>query len=279
MANSLRRWEYRDFLVPARGDAVFAEGMCDSQFEELLVERIDGRRSGAARWLVPQVPLDVLAVAAGVENAEVKGERRCDFLFCPPGAEPVVLEVDGSQHEEAKLVDRERDMLLRKAGFPTIRVPTAEVRAGKGPGLEGVFDAINEALSGRRAKNPYAWVPVEGDRRSESSSKPWHPLVWGPIQTHRLVLAICESVDAGFLSGERWVIELSDPTGLSAGLVGPISGDTCRACRDLGCGRFRAEGSGFSWQWRRGCLPARGRRRVRVRTDERSGNQRWSSSS
>ena len=41
--------EDRDFLVPARGAAVFAEGMCDSEFEELLVEQIDARRSGAAR--------------------------------------------------------------------------------------------------------------------------------------------------------------------------------------------------------------------------------------
>ena len=206
--------EDRDFLVPARGAAVFAEGMCDSDFEELLVEQIDARRSGAARWLVPQAPLDVLAVAAGVENAEAQGERRCDFLFCPLGSEPVVFEVDGSQHEEAQLVDRERDTLLRNAGIPTVRVTTEELRAGKGPGLEGVFEATRKALAGRNSPNP------------------WHPLVWGPLQTHRLMLAICESADAGFLSGERWVIELSDPTGLSAGLIGPYL-ETLAALADI----------------------------------------------
>ena len=206
--------EDQDFLVPARGDAVFAEGMCDSEFEELLVEQINTRRSGAARWLVPQPPLDVLAVAAGVEDAEASGERRCDFLFCPPGSEPVVFEVDGSQHETARLVDQERDTLLRKAGISTVRIPTEELRTAGGPGLDGVFEATRKALAGRNGPNP------------------WHPLVWGPIQTHRLMLAICESVDAGFLIGERWVVELVDPTGLSAGLIGPYL-ETLAALGDI----------------------------------------------
>ncbi len=193
---------------------MFAEGMCDSELEELLVEQIDARRQGATRWLVPQAPLDVLAVAAEVETAEPQGERRCDFLFCPPGSEPVVFEVDGSQHEEAGLVDQERDKLLQRAGIPTVRVTTEELRAGKDPGLDDVFRAIQKAPAGRNGPNP------------------WHPLVWGPLQTHRLMLAICESVDAGFLSGERWVIELSDPTGLSAGLFGPYL-ETLAALADI----------------------------------------------
>ena len=125
-----------------------------------------------------------------------------------------MLEVDGSQHETARLVDRERDTLLRKAGIPTVRVTTEELRAEKGPGLEGVFEATRKALAGRNSPNP------------------WHPLVWGPLQTHRLMLAICESADAGFLSGERWVIELSDPTGLSAGLIGPYL-ETLAALTDI----------------------------------------------
>ena len=230
--------EDRDFLVPARGDSVFAEGMCDSQFEELLVEQVDGHWPGAARWLVPQMPLDVLAAACGVEGAEVEGERRCDFLFCPPGAEPVVFEVDGAQHEDAELEDRQRDLLLQRAGIRTVRIPTADLRAGEGPGLEGAFDVIAEAFSGRGSRNSSVRVPVEGDRRSESESDSWHPLVWGPIQTHRLVLAICEAVDAGFLSGECWVIELSDPTGLSAGLVGPYLETLAALAEIWGVGDF-----------------------------------------
>lgn len=212
----------RDFRVPSRGETLFAEGMCDSDFEELLVTQIESREPGASRWLIPQAPLDVLSVAAGLPNAEIEGERRCDFLFCAPGAEPVVFEVDGTQHQQAQLVDQGRDRLLRRAGIHAVRIPTAELRAAQGTGLDRVFEAINEARPGPR-----------GD-----SSNPWHPLVWGPIQTHRLVLAICESVDAGFLSGDRWVIELSDPTDLSAGLVGPYLETLAALAEIWGAGGF-----------------------------------------
>lgn len=195
----------RHLLVPSKGQSAFAAGLCDSDFEELLVEKIENRKTGASRWLIPQAPLDVLSVAAGLKNAEIAGERRCDFLFCPPGLEPVVFEVDGSQHQQAGLVDQSRDQLLRQTGIQTVRIPTAELSAAMGPGLDRVFEVVDNACS----------------EQSEGSSQSWHPQVWGPIQTHRLVLAICESVDAGFLSGDRWVIELSDPTDLSARLVGP----------------------------------------------------------
>ena len=190
----------RDFLVPVRGATEFAGGMCDSREEDRFVEMIEERRTGAARWLIPQAPLDVLAAAAGVES-EVEGERRCDFLFCPPGSEPVVFEVDGSQHEDAQLVDRSRDRLIERAGLTTARVPTSEVRSGLGRGLDDAFRHVDDAKAG-----------PDGS---------WHPQVWGPVQTHRLVLAVCEAVDAGFLSGEHWVIEVCDPTGFSTALVGP----------------------------------------------------------
>ncbi len=200
-----------DFLVPARGAVEFAEGMCESAAEEALVDFFMTVEPGAERYLIPQVPLDVLASAAGVKGAEPSAHRRCDFLFCPPGAVPTVVEVDGSQHQEAKSVDRQRDRLLKQAGISTVRVPTAELGGRwKGPGLDSLQKAIDEAV---RSQN--------GLHSPESSFDAWPPLVWGPIQVHRLVLAICEAVEAGFLSGERWIIELDDPTGLSAYLVGP----------------------------------------------------------
>ena len=193
----------QDFLIPAKGNSEFSKGMCDSEEEEQLVDLIEERRPGAAMWLIPQAPLDLLAAAAGVD-AEVEGERRCDFLFCPPGSTPVVFEVDGVQHQEAKLVDKDRDRLLKKAGISTIRVPTSELRTGRGPSLDQVFQAVAEARFGRQAE-----------------PQNWHPMVWGPVQTHRLMLAVCEAINAGFLSGERWVVDVSDRTGLSPKLIGP----------------------------------------------------------
>ncbi|MCQ3812237.1 MAG: RecQ family ATP-dependent DNA helicase [Acidimicrobiia bacterium] len=196
-----------DFLVPSKGKSMLTGDWYDSEFEEQLVERIEEDRPGAAMWLVPQPLLDMLAFAAGVD-AEVDGERRCDFLFCPPGSMPVVFEVDGAQHQDAKLEDKDRDRLLKKAGIRSVRVPTSELRAERGPGLDQVIKVVAEARFGRRAG-------AQRDRQA------WHPKVWGPIQTHRLMLAICEAIDAGFLSGERWVIDVSDPTGLSPKLIGP----------------------------------------------------------
>lgn len=196
-----------DFLVPSKGKSALSGGWYDSEYEERLVERIEEHRPGAAMWLVPQPPLDKLIFAAGLE-AEVESERRCDLLFCPPGSAPVVFEVDGGQHKEARLVDRDRDRSLERAGIRTVRVPTSELRAGRGPGLEEVFKVVAEARFGQR-------IDVQSDRGA------WHPKVWGPIQTHRLVLAVCEAIYAGFLSGDRWVIKVSDPTGLSLRLIGP----------------------------------------------------------
>lgn len=193
----------QDFLIPARGSSKFSRGMCDSEEEDQLVDLIEQHRPGSAMWLIPQAPLDLLAAAAGLD-AEAEGERRCDFLFCPPGSTPVMFEVDGIQHKEARLVDKDRDRLLKMAGISTIRVPTSELRDGRGPGLHRVFQAVAEARFGRQA-----------------DLQDWHPMVWGPVQTHRLMLAVCEAINAGFLSGEHWVIDVSDPTGLSPKLIGP----------------------------------------------------------
>ncbi len=210
----------QDFLVPAKGKSEFSGGMCDSEDEDRLVELIEEHRPGAAMWLIPQPPLDLLAAAAGVD-AETQGERRCDFLFCPPGAEPVVFEVDGVQHEEAKLVDKDRDRLLERAGIPSIRVPTSELRAGRGPGLDDVFQVVADARFGRQANR-----------------QNWHPMVWGPVQTHRLLLAVCEAINAGFLSGDHWVIDVSDPTGLSPKLIGPYLETLAAAAEIWGADKF-----------------------------------------
>ena len=205
-------------MVPSKGKSAISQGLCDSEYEEQLVKRIEQHRPGSAMWLVPQPLLEMLAFAAGVD-AEIEGKRRCDFLFCPPGSEPVVFEVDGTQHEDATLVDEQRDRLLLKAGIRTVRVPTSELRAGRGSGLSDVLKTVAEARCGQQAD-------------AQSGRQAWHPMVWGPVQTHRLVLAVCEAIDAGFLSGDRWVIDVSDPTELSPKLIGPYL-ETLAAVADI----------------------------------------------
>ena len=189
-----------DFLVPNRGNTVFDMKLCESIEEQQLVDLLEKGKPGSTRWLVPQAPLDLLAASAQ-NDIDTDEQRRCDFLFSSLGNTPVIFEVDGSQHQTATGVDHARDRAASNAGIETVRVPTQELRDDEGNGLGRVFKAVQDA-SGR-------------------SPQKWHPLVWGPIQTHRLVLGICEALDAGYVSGDCWVIEVLDPTGLSPGLLGP----------------------------------------------------------
>ena len=198
-----------DFLVPS-GDAPAAEsGLTDSDEEWQFVEWLAGRSPGAVRWLVPQFSLGGLVEAAGPLQADdaaggaranPPGVQRCDFLFAPVGAPPVVIEIDGGQHTEQVAVDEDRDSRLGAVGVPTIRVPTGELAAGEGPGLR----AVEELIAG---------VPAAPQAVS--------PLVWGPIQAHRLVLALCEAIAGGFLRGERWLVEVRDPTSIAVEVVAP----------------------------------------------------------
>jgi ATP-dependent DNA helicase RecQ len=154
--------------------------------------------ANAGRWLIPQPSLDGLVTAAGLPAA---GERRADFLVTGPGQTAFVLEVDGSQHEDAALVDDDRDVLLEEAGYEVVRVTTSEVRHGNGLGLDEV--------EGR-------WSPA-----SSSSGRTYQRLVWAPAQVHRALLALLDGLTVGFLRGDRWVIELDDPLDVVLELLPP----------------------------------------------------------
>ena len=208
-----------DFTVPGGGEVSFDYGlargdysssdlvqMTESNREREFVEWVAGEAPASLRWLTPQPALDLLVAAA--EGTRGLGgpddQRRCDFLFSPPGAQPVVFEVDGAQHEEQREEDLNRDRLLRSIGIATIRVSTTELDEGTGRGLR----AVEEVLQ----RHPgFATNGIE-------------PLVWAPIQVHRLVLGLCEAIDAGWLSGNRWHVEVHDQTGLAVNLVGPYLG-------------------------------------------------------
>ena len=45
--------------------------------------------------------------------------------------------------------------------------------------------------------------------------------MWAAVQTHRLVLAVCEAISAGWLTGDRWDLRVTDPTGAAPRLLGP----------------------------------------------------------
>ena len=195
------------FVVPAGGDRGYDFDLTDSTAENDLVRLVNDFQPGAARWLLPQPSLDAL-LASGRSNGSAntrydmdmgKG-RRCDFLFVAPTGRPVIIEVDGGQHSEQKAVDTQRDRQLKTVGIDTIRIPTRQLSIGGGEGI----DALRRLVTG-----------------APTPSLSLEPLIWAPVQTHRLMLGLCEAVTGGFLTGDRWNVSVSDPTGLAVELIGP----------------------------------------------------------
>ena len=197
-----------DFTMPAAGEAVFDVDLNESTAESRFVEWANRQVPSSVRWLVPQPSLDLLAAAADSTARPARarpirdqsGDGRCDFLFAPPGADPVVIEVDGGQHAEQKSVDRHRDRRLAAAGVRTVRVTTHELAEDDGAGLRELAIVL---------------------RAAPAATGAMQPLVWAPTQVHRLVLGLCEAIDGGYLNGDRWTVEVHDPTGLATDLLGP----------------------------------------------------------
>ena len=150
-------------------------------------------RAYAIRWTIPQVSFSALT---GEPD-----DRRVDFLLCPPLSEPFVVEIDGLQHKAARNVDAARDAALMKAGFDVIRVPAEQVRQGMGSGL----DAVRARLSASPSHRP----PTAAEMR----------VAYGPAEVHRVVAALVEAIAVGFVSGERWQIEIQ---GCSSWAVGGL---------------------------------------------------------
>jgi ATP-dependent DNA helicase RecQ len=171
--------------------------MFESDFEAKFFEWFQRRFPEHVRWVIAQPSFDLLLRAAGVEAASC---RRCDFLVGVPGVAPFVVEIDGSQHSAQALLDSERDEKLLEAGLQTIRVTSDELSRGAGVQLERVAELMT---------------------RATEVAQTVEPLTWAPIQVHRLMTALIQSVACGFLAGNRWVIELDDPTSLAAKLIGP----------------------------------------------------------
>jgi ATP-dependent DNA helicase RecQ len=201
-----------------------------SEDEEALVRSWVRSTVGetAGRWLVPQASLDALVSAAGLPAA---GDRRADFLVAAPGQTPFVIEIDGAQHEDAPLVDSDRDALLEQAGYDVLRVSTSEVRRGSGLGLDDVQSR---------------W-----QARGAMGGHTYRQLVWAPAQVHRAVLAIVDGLAAGVLRGGRWVIALEDPLDVVLDLLPPYL-DLFAAIDRLWGGAVAPHeivvGSGESWR-------------------------------
>ena len=154
--------------------------------------------AAASRWFVPQASFDDLT--ASLADQSPSG-RRVDFLVAVPFGRPFVVEIDGPQHQGPSSPDSARDQRLDSVRIPVVRIPTAELDQGNGANLDRVRDLWS---------NPQ---PVANKAVSDA--------LMVPPSIHRLVVALLDAVEAGFLRGERWVIELASEPHIDPALLWP----------------------------------------------------------
>jgi ATP-dependent DNA helicase RecQ len=185
----------------------------------------------AVQWLIPQARLDLVLASRGVES---QGIILVDFMLQAPWLRPLVIEIDGLQHEEAKVIDAQADRSAEQAGISVLRIPTSEIRDGEGPQLDALKDFWSQPKSSED-------VPV---------------LELLPAQVHRTVLGILEGVEAGFLGSDTWSIRLFETSQLVGGVLGPYF-DALAAIDDLwGEGyltpkRIDIRGTNENWSYER----------------------------
>ena len=112
-----------------------------------------------------------------------------------------MVEIDGPQHEDTTSPDGERDRLLNKIGIPVVRIPTAEIDQGQGANLE-------------RVRSLWATPQVVTDKRILDA-------ILVPPSLHRLVIALLDAVDAGFLRGATWMVEVVGEPSVDSSLIWP----------------------------------------------------------
>ena len=122
------------------------------------------------------------------------------MVNAPFGA-PFVIEIDGAQHGDSISPDRERDQMLTEVGIEVVRIPTSEIDQGHGPNLERVRSL---------------WTSPQG-----VSDTTMADAVLVPVSIHRLAIALLDAVEAGFLSGQTWVVEVDGDPDVAHSLLCP----------------------------------------------------------
>ena len=69
--------------------------------------------------------------------------RRADFMFYVPGHYPLIIEIDGGEHQQKQQADAHRDAALSRHKIRTIRIPNSEIDK-EGPNLKGSLIHVNK---------------------------------------------------------------------------------------------------------------------------------------
>ena len=91
--------------------------------------------------------------------------------------------------------------MLAKVGIEVVRIPTSEIDQGHGANLE-------------RTRALWASLPGVSDKRMADA-------IMVPPSIHRLVIALLDAVDAGFLSGRTWIVEVEGDPDVAPSLLWP----------------------------------------------------------
>jgi len=188
-------------LVPS---SRFCPRRFDSPEERAVFEWLSAliRRELLPWVLIPQIELASITEFIGQHTAE-RGDL---FLVCA-GSElmhgerapisPVLVEVDGAQHNAHRARDDARDRAVSNGGVRVVRVPATEARDGRGPHL----DELQRLLLDRRIDPP----PETGFSRVVRWCKFFH----------QIQLALLASVRGGWLRlGDAWSIGVAPPVAL-----------------------------------------------------------------
>lgn len=103
----------------------------------------------AAAWFIPQAPLDMLFNSLGEDGVSF---RRADFMFYMPGNHPIIIEIDGDEHQQKQKADAERDAALAKHNIRTIRIPNHEIDNLSGPKLDELAELCGKILTSFEAE-------------------------------------------------------------------------------------------------------------------------------
>ena len=158
----------------------------DSDAERRFISELVPELCGPAapRWFIPQAALDRLVQQNAVAG-RASGDRRVDFLVATPWGDPFVVEIDGVQHADQVAIDKERDAALLKEGIATVRVPTAEISAGRGAGLE----LVRRLYGHEETHDPKSII--------------------APTLIHWFFRCLIDAMDTGALTGDTWSLKVS----------------------------------------------------------------------
>ena len=203
--------------------AVAAYPMCryeptsfDSDEERRFVELFTVNGAAAGWYILEQVEMSSL-VAPDADGSRREAEiGRVDFLLTCPDASPVVVEIDGEQHEQSVEADRRRDDLLTREGYRVFRVAAREVRNEDGPSLSNLWRVLAQ--------------PRPAAVRDGSLVR---AVRLGKL-THQVQLTVAQALLGGWLRlGEPWVIEVQNVPEFDLDLVLGAVEVATRDCEEL----------------------------------------------